>query len=162
MRLVPADFRNPRVISTGGRKWTYIPEAISKRLRHWGGRLGSFTPMAPQGRLTRGVVPATARHGRLFHCTDAVRGCMQRQPRPRAGQATGRGGFVGTAPDTRRPSCDCGALRAHRQCCAPNCHYKAGLSSAARAQKQRRAAASARHTNRAVPLVAWVACGQPV
>ena len=103
-----------------------------------GPRVGCFALVAPQGRLTRGVVPATSDDGRLFHCTDAVRGCMERQPRPRAGQVTGKGGFVGTAPDTRRPSRDCGALRARRQCCAPNCHYKVGLSGARAAQKQRR------------------------
>jgi hypothetical protein len=71
---------------------SYIPEAISN-VATLGPRVGCFALMAPQGRLTRGVVPATADHGSAFHCTDAVRDCMQRQPRPRAGQATGKGGL---------------------------------------------------------------------
>jgi hypothetical protein len=46
------------------------------------------------------------------------------------GRATRSGWFVGTALDTHRPNFNCAALRARRQCRAPNCHYKPRLSGA--------------------------------
>jgi hypothetical protein len=141
---------------------SYIPEAISN-VATLGPRVGCFALMAPQGRLTRGVVPATADHGSAFslHRRGARLHATTAAPSRRAGD--GQGWVVGTAPDTRRTGFDFGALRARRQCCAPNCHYKAGLSDASAAQKKAaRSAARTRTVNHAVPLVAWVACEQPV
>jgi hypothetical protein len=138
-----AALRHPRAVcaSIGSRTSAPTPHASGRRGRanrraarppHSGYRMPLSGTRPP-----RWAAPSLHRRGAQLHAANDSRALAP-------GRRQGRGG-CGTL-DTRRPSSNCGGLRPRRQCCVPDCRYKARLSGARVQRKKVRCAGSGRLT----------------